>query len=144
MTAGGIFGWLSLVLGIFGAQPGPVGTAVSRMIVEDEIILRVQIRPRPVYPEIRWVEHKSLKCIPVDGIRGALLSGPAQVDFVMADHSRVRAHIDEECPALDFYGNFYLQPQDDRLCARRDAIHSRMGGSCSIEQFRRLEPKLRR
>ena len=102
MTAGGIFGWLSLVLGIFGAQPGPVGTAVSRMIVEDEIILRVQIRPRPVYPEIRWVEHKSLKCIPVDGIRGALLSGPAQVDFVMADRSRVRAHIDEECPGARF------------------------------------------
>ncbi len=60
----------------------------------------------------------------------------------MADHSRVRAHIDEDCPALDFYGDFYLQPEDDRLCAGRDAIHSRMGGSCRIEQFRRLEPKL--
>jgi len=143
MTPGGIFGWLPLFFGIFAAQPGPVGTAVSRMIVEDEIILRVQIGPRPVYRDVRWVEQKSVKCIPVDGIRGALLSGPAQVDFVMANHSRVRARIDEECPALDFYGDFYLQPQDDRLCARRDAIHSRMGGSCSIEQFRRLVPKLK-
>ena len=63
-------------------------------------------------------------------IRRALLSGPRSVDFVLADRSRVRAEFDEDCPALDFYGGFYLQPEDDRLCAKRDAIHSRMGGSC--------------
>ena len=85
-------------------------------------------------PQIEWVEHKGPKCIPVGAIRGALLSGPDQVDFVLADRSRVRAQFDEECPALDFYGGFYLQPQDERLCAGRDAIHSRIGGSCRIER----------
>lgn len=144
MTPGSIFGWLPLLLSIFSAQPGPVGTAVSRMIVEDEIILRIQLHPRRPLPEIQWVERKGVKCIPIDRIRGALMSGPAQLDFVMADHSRVRAHIEEQCPALDFYGDFYLQPEDDKLCARRDAIRSRMGGSCMIEQFKRLVPKLKR
>ena len=136
-------GWLPLLLSMIGAQPGPVGTAVSRMIVEDEIILRIQLHARPALPPIEWVEHKGVKCIPIANIRGALLSAPAQVDFVMADRSRIRAHIDEQCPALDFYGDFYLQPEDDRLCARRDAIRSRMGGTCMIEQFKRLVPKLK-
>lgn len=138
-----IFGWLPLLLSIFGAQPGPVGTTVTRLVVEDEIIMRVRIQPRPMFPEIQWVEHKRLKCIPIEDIRGALLSAPAQIDFVMANHKRVRAHIDEDCPALDFYGDFYLQPEDDRLCAGRDPIRSRMGGSCMIEQFRHLEPHVK-
>lgn len=143
MIPGSVFGWLPLLLSIFGAQPGPVGTTVTRLILEDEIILRVRIQPRPMFPEIAWVEHKGVKCIPIEDIRGALLSGPAQIDFVMANRSRIRAHIDEQCPALDFYGDFYLQPQDDRLCARRDAIHSRMGGSCTIEEFRRLSANVK-
>jgi len=73
-------------------------------------------------------------------IRRALLSGPEQVDFILADRTRVRAKFDEDCPALDFYGGFYLQPQDERLCADRDAVHSRMGGSCTIDKFRLLVP----
>jgi hypothetical protein len=72
-----------------------------------------------------------------------VLSGEEQVDFVLADRRRIRAQFDEDCPALDFYGGFYLQPQDDQLCAHRDAIHSRMGGSCTIGRFRQLKPRLR-
>ena len=49
-------------------------------------------------------------------------AGSAQVDFILADRTRIRAQFDEDCPALDFYGGFYLQPEDDG-CARRDAIH---------------------
>ena len=73
-------------------------------------------------------------------IRRAMLSGPEQVDFVLANRSRIRAKFDQDCPALDFYGGFYLQPEDDMLCARRDAIHSRMGGSCTIDSFKQLGP----
>ena len=62
----------------------------------------------------------------------------------MADRSRVRAKIDDDCPAIDFYGGFYLQPEDDRVCAKRDEIRSRMGGSCRIERFRSLEARLKR
>ena len=89
------------------------------------------------------LEKKGPKCIPAGAIQRALLSGSEQVDFVLADHSRIRAQFDEDCPALDFYGGFYLQPEDERLCAHRDAIHSRIGGSCRIERFKQLVPQFR-
>ena len=106
--------------------------------------MRVPVQPQPLLPQIDWVEHKGPKCIPTAAIRRALLSGSDEVDFVLLNRVRVRAKFDNDCPALDFYAGFYLQPEDDRLCAGRDAIHSRMGGSCTIERFRQLVPKLRR
>jgi hypothetical protein len=116
---------------------------VTRLVVQDEVILRIPVEPRPISPQIEWIEHKGPKCIPVSAIRAALLSGEEQVDFVFGNRARVRAELDEDCPALDFYAGFYIQPQGDRLCAHRDAIHSRMGGSCGIERFKLLLPRLR-
>jgi hypothetical protein len=55
----------------------------------------------------------------------------------------VRAMVDDDCTALDFYDGFYVQPKDDRLCVRRDEIRSRMGASCRIEKFRSLTPSLK-
>jgi hypothetical protein len=132
-----------LLLGLFGAQPGTFGQTVTRLIIQDEVILRVPVQPRPLVPDFEWVEKKGPKCIPAAAIQRALLQGSEQVDFVLANHDRVRAQFDEDCPALDFYGGFYLQPEDERLCARRDAIHSRIGTSCTIERFKQLIPKLR-
>lgn len=132
-----------MLLGLFAAQPAAV-QGVTRVVVQDELIIRIPVQPRQFGPPIEWIEHKAPKCIPVAEIRGALLSGPEQVDFIVGNGARVRAKLDEDCPALDFYAGFYLQPQDQRLCIGRDAIHSRMGGSCTIEQFRQLIPKLRR
>lgn len=140
----GIWNLLPLLVGVLVVQPGDAQTTVTRLVVQDEVIWRIPIRPRPVMPPIKWVEHKGPKCIPIQAIRGALLTGSDHVDFVLADRSRIRARFDGDCPALDFYGNFYLQPDDDRLCAKRDAIHSRMGGSCQIDKFRELEAKLKR
>jgi hypothetical protein len=134
-----------LLLGMLAAQPGAVGQSVTRIVVQDEVILRVPVQPRLVMPQIDWVEHKGPKCIPVAAIRRGLMSGPDEVDLILANRSRIRAELDEDCPALDFYAGFYLQPQDDlQLCARRDAIHSRMGGSCRIDKFKFLQPRLRR
>jgi hypothetical protein len=133
---------MPLLLGLFGAEPGTVSGSVTRLIVQDEVILRVPVQPRPLLPEIEWIEHKGPKCIPATVIRRALLSGPSQVDFILANRARIRAQFDEDCPALDFYGGFYLQPADDRVCVRRDAVYSRIGGSCTIKRFKQLEPKL--
>jgi hypothetical protein len=145
VTPGAFLGLLPLLLGIIAAQPSTVEQSVTRLIVQDEIILRVPVQPRPVMPQIEWAEHKGPKCIPVMAIRRALMSGSDEVDFVLADRTRMRAEFDEDCPALDFYRGFYLQPQDDeQLCAHRDAIHSRMGGSCTITKFKQLEPRIRR
>jgi hypothetical protein len=132
-----------MLIGIFAGQPGAVQQSVTRLVVQDEVILRVRVIPRPLVQPIVWVERKGPKCIPVGAIRRALLSGPEQVDLILASRARVRAQFDEDCPALDFYGDFYLQPQDGRLCAGRDAVHSRIGGSCTIERFKLLVPKVR-
>ena len=144
MISGGFWSLLPLLFGMFGAQPGAVGQSVTRLIVQDEVILRVPVQPHPLMPEIEWIEKKGPKCVPVSAIQHALLSGPEQVDFILASHERVRAQFNENCPALDFYTGFYLQLGDDRLCARRDAVHSRIGTSCTIERFKQLVPKLRR
>ena len=132
-----------LLLGLLGGDPGVVGQSVTRLMVQDEVILRIPIQPRPLLPEIDWVEHKGPKCIPAGAIRRVLLSGPTQVDFILENRARVRAQFDEDCPALDFYAGVYLQTADDRLCVRRDAVQSRIGGSCTIERFKQLVPKLR-
>jgi hypothetical protein len=144
VTAGGLWNLVPLLLGLFAAQPTTVGQSVTRLIIQDEVILRVPVQARPLFPDIEWVEKKGPKCVPIAAIRRALLSGSEQVDFILDNHTHIRAQFDEGCPALDFYGGFYLQPQDDRLCARRDAIHSRIGGSCTIERFKQLVPKFRR
>jgi len=137
-----IFTLVPVLIGLFAAQQVGVQT-VTRLVVQDEVILRVPVGPRPIAPQIEWVERNGPKCIPAGAIRRALLSGSEQVDFVLANRQRVRAEFDEDCPALDFYGGFYLQPQDTRLCSGRDAIHSRMGGSCTIAQFKMLVPRLK-
>jgi hypothetical protein len=133
-----------LLLGLVAVEPGAITATVSRLVEQDEVILRVPVEPRPPLPMFDWDERKGPKCIPAGAIRRAMLSGSDQVDFLLADRSRVRAKFDEDCEALDFYGGFYIQPEDDELCAHRDAIHSRMGASCRIEHFRQLVPRFRR
>lgn len=135
---------MPLLLGLFAVQPATVEQSVTRLIIQDEVILRVPVQPHPLFPDIEWVERKGPKCIPAAAIQRALLSGPAQVDFILVNRTRIRAQFDEGCPALDFYGGFYLQPEDERVCIHRDAVHSRMGGSCAIERFKQLVPKFRR
>ncbi len=144
MSPASFFSVLPMLFGVFAAQPEAVQQSITRLVVRDEVILRVRVQPRPLVQQVVWVEQKGPKCIPVGAIRRALLSGAEQVDFVLANRARVRAEFDEDCPALDFYGDFYLQPEDARLCAGRDAVHSRIGGSCTIERFKLLVPRLRR
>ena len=141
--AGTILDFVPLLIGIFAGQPGIVSQTVTRLVIQDEVILRVPVMPHAVVPDVEWVERKGPKCIPTAAIQRALLSGSEQVDFVLAGRGRVRAQLDEDCPALDFYGGFYLQPEDQEICAGRDAIHSRMGGSCTIDRFKQLVPKFR-
>jgi hypothetical protein len=144
VSASELWNFVPLLLGIFAAQPGAVGQTVTRLIIQDEVILRIPVQPHPLVPQFEWLETKGPKCIPAGAIQRALLSGSGRVDFIMANRSRVRAQLEEDCPALDFYAGFYLQPPDERLCAGRDAVHSRIGGSCTIERFRRLLPSVRR
>jgi len=144
MIPGVFLNVVPLLLGLFAAQPTVVEQSVTRLVIQDEVVLRVPLLPRPFVPQFEWEEHKGPKCIPIAAIQRAFLTDTQQVDIVLVNHARMRAQLDEDCPALDFYGDFYLQPKDDRICARRDAIQSRMGGSCTIERFKQLIPKFRR
>lgn len=137
-----IFGLFPALLGL-AAEPPPEQQVVRRMIIRDELILRIPIRPR-LSPAIEWKESKGPKCLDTNLLAGAMYSGPSSIDFVLRDRRRFRAQMDSECPAIDFYGGFYLQPDDERLCAKRDFVRSRVGGSCRIERFRSLEPQVKR
>lgn len=130
--------WLYALVGAQSQQP----VAVSRLVVRDEIIIRVPVvRPRQRLP-IRWIEKKGPKCIGAGQLAAAALAEDNSIDFLLRDRRRIRAKIDRDCPTLDFYGGFYLQPEDERVCARRDEIRNRMGQSCRIERFRLMVPQI--
>ena len=137
-----LFAFFGMIPALFGmaAQAQTDEQVVRRVVIHDEVILRIPIRPRLSRP-IEWVERKGPRCLPASLIVGAVLSGPSSIDFVMRNRQRVRAVMDSDCPALDFYGRFYLQPDDEYICAKRETIHSRVGGSCRIEKFRTLVPQ---
>lgn len=123
------------------AQPAP---AVRSMSVEQRLIVRVPVRPR-LRGRLHWEEHdRGPKCLPVGAIAGASLAGPDGIDFVLRNRQRVRAKMSDDCGGLDFYGGFYVQPEDGRICARRDPIRRRDGGICEIDRFRLLVPRLER
>lgn len=129
---------LPWLLALFGVQAPPQATA-TRLIVRDEIIIRVPVvRPRILVP-VRWVEKKGPKCIGADQVLAASLADNNSIDFFLRDRRRMRAKMESDCPTLDFYGGFYLQPRDDRICAKREEIRSRIGGACRIERFRLME-----
>jgi hypothetical protein len=142
-----LLAFLGLIPALFGmaAQDAPSQPqVVRRVVVHDELIISVPLRPRPKRPQnIQWKEEKGPKCVRVERLAGAMLSGPSSIDFVLRDRTRVRAIMDDECPALDFFKSFYVQPEDDRICAKRESIRSRVGGSCRIERFRTLIPQVK-
>jgi hypothetical protein len=131
--------WLGLAAGP-AMGPPPM---VQRMIVRDEITLHVPITPRPPL-RFEWAERRGPKCLSAAMIVGAAMVTPATIDFVMRDRSRVRARLVSDCEGLDFYGGFYVQPDQGAVCAGREEIRSRAGASCRIDHFRRLEAKVKR
>ena len=140
MILTGLVGLFTALLAVSEAAPAP-GERVSVMTVEERLIIRIPVAPRPRV-RIRWEEEKGPKCLPAASIARAFLSSPDSVDFLLRNRQRVRARLDSDCDGLDFYGQLYVLPEDGRICAKRDMIRSRVGGSCRIERFRTLVPKI--
>ena len=143
MTFVSFLAMLPALLGLAAAQAPDQPMQVRRVVVRDEIIIRVPVRVRRIAPDLQWIERKGPKCIHSKDLRGALLSGPDSVDFILRGKKRMRASFDTRCPALDFYGGFYLNTEDDEICAGRDVIRSRVGSGCVIDKFHRLAPRSR-
>ena len=145
LPATSLLGLIASLTGWFGvAMSGAAAPeqAVRRIMVRDEILIHVPIGNR-LPPLLEWEEHKGPKCLPAAAIAGASIAGPSAIDFVLRDRRRIRAKLDSDCAGLDFYGGFYVEPDDGEICAKRDEIRSRVGASCRIMRFRRLVPKLK-
>ena len=120
----------------------------AQMSIRRQIIVRVPVRQdqtaQAKTPRIEWAESRGPKCVPAKSIVGAALLGQNSVDLLLRDSSRIRAKLENACPALDYYYGFYIDPHEDgQVCADRDVIRSRMGGQCEIETFRRLRAEPR-
>ena len=134
----GLSAWLGVASDALGPRHG-----VQRMTVSGEFIIHVPIAERR-RPGIEWVEHKGPKCLSAAMIAGAAMASQSTIDFVLRDRRRVRAQLDSDCAGLDFYGGFYVEPQDGEVCAKREEIRLRAGSTCRIERFRSLEPRYKR
>lgn len=131
--------WLPLLLGV-ALSGAHAGGPVTRLIVRDEVTWRVPVVAPRRDPSIRWDTRKGPKCVAVNAVAAAAIADESSVDFLLRDRSRLRLRLDSDCPTLDFYGGFYLQSDDEKVCAGRDEIRSRMGASCRIERINLLVP----
>ncbi|WP_343346259.1 hypothetical protein WJT74_02050 [Sphingomicrobium sp. XHP0239] len=119
--------------------PQQADARVRRVIIRNQLVIRIPVRPRRA-GTTRFTLEDGPRCLDSEDIVGARIAGSRSIDFLMRDKGMMRMTTDRDCPSLDFYGGFYVHPDDERLCARRDAIRTRMGSSCRIETFQQLRP----
>lgn len=139
-------GATALMMLVFGGAEGGAEAReieLAQVTVRQQIIIRVPRGARPIAPAgaslIEWREGRGPRCVPARAMAGATLLGRNSVDLILRDNSRIRARLERSCPGLDFYHGFYVNgTEDGMICADRDAIRSRMGGQCKIDQFRSL------
>ena len=128
-----------------GRQPVPRPGPGAITVHQQQIVIRLRAGLRPGPPPaspIRWEEHRGPRCIAWAQIAGAVQLGQNSVDPMFRDRTRIRARLERRCPALDYYGGFYLPATADGLtCADRDSVRSRTGGQCEIDQFRTLRAR---
>jgi hypothetical protein len=131
-------------------RPPPPPRMTGEMVIQQRLIIRIpripvgrvsMAAPAPAPPPIRWVEKRADACVPAIALAGAVVNGANSVDLVLNGGKRLRARLNDRCPALDFYSGFYLKMHSDgRVCADRDSIRSRSGGECRIRSFKSLVP----
>jgi hypothetical protein len=103
------------------------------------VVTRSRTAPAPPPPPM--VERKADDCIRMQRVVAFSVTRNDSVDLMLNDGTRMRARLASNCPSLGFYSGFYIRPNPDgKMCANRDAIRSRSGGSCTIQQFRTLVP----
>lgn len=122
---------------------------LAQLVIRQRIVIRIPrvlggpVRaPRSEPRALRWAEKKGPKCIPAATLVGVIVDDTDSVDLLMIDGTRMRARLDDKCPALDFYSGIYIRQSEDGLvCADRDSIRARSGSVCEIDGYKRLEVK---
>ncbi len=125
------------------------GVQLAQLIVRQRIIIRIPVPvsrapaspiPRPVQPEM--AEKKGPRCVAIDTLAGSGVARRNSLDLVLTDGTLLRAKLDDECRAMDFYTGVYVKPAPDgSLCAKRDVIRARSGRACEISSFKKLKLK---
>jgi hypothetical protein len=143
-----IYWGAALLLMAFGGapaqEPEPRPVQYAQLTVRQQIIVRVPAQRQgsvALTSPLEWKEGKGVKCISASSVAGAAMPRRGSVDLVLRDRSRVRAKLENSCPALDYYNGFYISPNSaGMICADRQSIRSRMGGECEIDAFKTLKP----
>ena len=106
----------------------------------DRSVAQVRARPGQGEPTAGPGSRSArTRCVGVDHVAGAVVFGDRAVELTMNDHSRWRMNFAASCPALSFYqGFYYRRAVAGRLCAGRDAVISRAGGTCPITSIVRV------
>lgn len=128
-----------------GAEVAEADVVVAQFRIQQRLIVRVPALPAPTLPvplprvPVVWREKRGPSCIPMTALAGVAFTQADAVDLYLRGGERMRAKLDNDCPALDYYAGFYVVPdKDGQICADRDVIHTRSGGQCGIVKFRRL------
>ncbi len=94
--------------------------------------------PRRVVNET-MIERRMGRCISIGEIAGVQPHSGNDLILYLRDRRVVRAQLERECRARDFYSGFYLsRSRDGRLCVDRDTLQSRSGANCRISVMRQL------
>lgn len=117
-------------------QQQRVTVHVPRVTVRTTTFVLRSPRPAPAL-----VEKKADDCVKMEDLAGFSVNRFDSVDLVLKNGSLLRARLGNDCPALGFYGGFYVKAnKDKKMCAKRDAIRSRSGRQCAIQSFASLVP----
>ncbi|MCW3845874.1 hypothetical protein OF829_01380 [Sphingomonas sp. LB-2] len=108
-------------------------------ITTTTVVTRTRAAPAALPPPM--VERKADDCLRMQRVVAFAVTERDSVDLMLNDGSRMRVKLGSNCPSLGFYSGFYVRPNPDgKMCAGRDSIRSRSGGSCEIKAFRNLVP----
>jgi len=127
----------SVITRILLAAVGVILLTAATPPVFDRSVARVHARPGHANAIARTSSRAArTRCVGIDHVAGAVILGDRAVEMTMTDHSRWRMNFDAACPALSFYqGFYYRRAVAGRLCAGRDAVISRAGGTCAISSI---------
>lgn len=136
------------------APPRLDGTQWAQLTIHERVIIRIPLVAAPPPPAAgpaatatfsrqlpppQWIERRAPKCVAASTLTGAQVGGAGDLDLIVGGVKRLRAKLDDDCPALDFYSGFYVKKgADGNICAGRDVIRSRSGTACAIRAFKTL------
>ena len=142
-----VYALLAAATSSLAVAPPRAASGFVQLRIQQRVIVRVPRLATPSLPvplprePLAWREKRGPSCVPMNLLAGAAVTQADAVDLYLRGGQRLRARLDKNCPALDYYHGFYVVPaKDGQICADRDVIRTRSGGQCEITKFRKLVP----